>query len=100
MIRGSTSTFTLSLPSDASLFTEAEATFTQEGKCLLVKTTSDMTWRGDRTLSFALSESESLLFAADSIAELQLRLVTHDGKILLSHPKRLAIGRRLPEDAE
>ena len=101
MIRGSTPTFTLSLPTDPSVFVSAEATFVQDGRCLLVKTTGEMAGNAaDRTLSFALSESETLLFAAGSVAELQLRLVTEDGQILLSYPKRLAVGRRLPEDAE
>lgn len=98
MIRGSTPTFTCSLPADASLFTEIGVTFVQDGQELVSLTRDDLTASGT-SITFTLGEEQTLAFAAGVSAELQLRLVTAEGDIFLSLPKRLAVRRRLPEDA-
>ena len=99
MIRGSTPTFTCSLPADASLFVEIEVIFVQDGKEMIRLTKKDLTAAEGRGITFSLGEEQTLAFAAGVTAELQLRLVTSEGEIFLSLPKRLAVRRRISEDA-
>lgn len=97
MVRGSTPTFTCDLGTDSALFPSISATFVQEDTLTLLLPHDRMTLDGE-SVSFSLSEEETLAFAPGT-AELQLRVATEDGTILLSDIRRVAVRRRLPEDS-
>ncbi len=92
MIRGSTPTFTFLLPADASSYNGIDVNFTQSGSMVLLVPKSRLTAAG-RSVSFRMTEEESLLFTDAAPAEIQLRLALPDGGVLLSEIRRLAVRR-------
>lgn len=99
MRRGSTPTFTFSLPIDSSRFTDITASMVQNGKNILSLPSSRISKDG-KIISFKLTEKETFLFDEGSNAEIQLRAVENLGNILISDVKKIAITKKYPEDAQ
>lgn len=95
MTRGSTPTFIFTLPADVSSYTGIDIYFAQNGSVILDKTADSLTLSGS-TASFTMSETESLKFSASVPAEIQLRLVTGDGRIFISEIRRIAVLKKYP----
>ncbi len=98
MRRGSTPTFVFTLPADASCFTEIEILFMQDTREVLRVSRPSLTLKG-KEVSFVMSEMQSLAFAPSCNAEVQIRLVTEDGKVLISEIRTLPVRKKYPEDA-
>lgn len=98
MRRGSTPTFVFSLPADAACFTEIEILFMQDTREVLRVSRPSLTLKG-KEVSFVMTEEQSLAFAPSRIAEIQIRLATPDGMVLISEIRTLPIRKKYPEDA-
>lgn len=99
MRRGSTPTFTISLPLDSSRFKDITVSMVQNGKNILSLPFSRITKDANK-ISFKLTEDETLLFEEGSNAELQLRAVETLGNVLISDVNKIAITKKYPEDAQ
>ena len=95
MTRGSTPTFIFTLPADVSVYTGIDIYFAQNGEVILDRDITSLTLSGNE-VSFTMSEAESLKFAACVPAEIQIRLVTGDGKIFISEIRRIAVLKKYP----
>ena len=74
MYRGTTPTFSFSLPMDSSTITALNLCFAQQNTIVLEKTLADCTREGN-TLHVRLTEQETLLFdARKGMVEMQLRV--------------------------
>ncbi|MBQ7125112.1 MAG: hypothetical protein IJO00_01980 [Clostridia bacterium] len=98
MTRGSTPTFSFILPAHTSLFNEIEIFFVQNDSTVLTVTKNELDLK-DYEVSFFMTEENSLKFEASVPAEIQIRLVTNDGVILVSEIRRIAIRKKYPVDA-
>lgn len=95
MTRGSTPTFVFTLPSDTSVYSDIDIYFSQNGSVILDVTQAALTLSGNE-VSFTMTEEESLKFTASVPAEIQIRLVTRDGRIFISEIRRIAVLKRYP----
>lgn len=95
MTRGSTPTFVFTLPSDTSVYSDIDIYFAQNGSVILDVTQAALTLSGNE-VSFTMTEEESLKFTASVPAEIQIRLVTKDGRIFISEIRRIAVLKRYP----
>lgn len=95
MTRGSTPTFVFTLPSDTSVYSDIDIYFAQNGSVILDVTQAALTLSGNE-VSFTMTEEESLKFTASVPAEIQIRLVTRDGRIFISEIRRIAVLKRYP----
>ncbi len=97
MRRGTTPTFFFELPADATHFLTVEIVFVQDGKTVLTVDRSRLTANG-RQVSFRMTEEETLSFLPEVNAELQLRLITEEGQVLVSDIRTCPIRKKYPED--
>lgn len=95
MTRGSTPTFVFTLPSDTSVYSDIDIYFAQNGSVILDVTQDALTLSGNE-VSFTMTEEESLKFTASVPAEIQIRLVTRNGRIFISEIRRIAVLKRYP----
>lgn len=95
MTRGSTPTFIFALPADSAVYTAIDIYFVQNGSVVLDKQKGELTASGNE-VSFTMSEAESLKFTASVPAEIQIRLVTGEGRILISEIRKLAVLKKYP----
>lgn len=72
VVRGTTPTFTLTLPFNAEAITILSVAFAQNEKVLINKTLNDVLIAG-KQITITLTENETLLFEDKSEIELQLR---------------------------
>lgn len=98
MRRGSTPTFLFSLPAEASRFSVIEIVFVQNGETILTVERDALTLDGNK-VSFVMSEEDSMAFAPSINAEIQIRLVTEEGTILISEIRSFPVRPKYPEDA-
>ena len=98
MRRGSTPTFVFTLPIDSSYFSAITIVFVQDGREVMAVERPSLTLNG-KDISFVMSEEQSLAFAPSRNAEIQIRLVTPDGTVLVSDIRTLPIRKKYPEDA-
>ena len=78
--RGTTPTMRFTLPIDVSLVKVARITYAQNDRELYVKTTEDCTLEG-KTISHTLTQEETFRFDSESLAQVQLRLLTTGGVV-------------------
>ena len=95
MTRGSTPTFVFTLPADVSSYTDIDIYFAQNGSVVLDRAKDSLTLSGNE-VSFTMSEAESLKFTASVPAEIQIRLVSGEGKIFISEIRRIAVLKKDP----
>lgn len=94
MIRGSTPSFSFVLPSDASCYSTIDIHFVQNGNTVLSVSKESLTLNGNE-VSFTMSEADSLKFSDSVPAEIQLRLVSADGTVLVSEIRKIAVRKNL-----
>lgn len=99
MVRGSTPTFTVLLPIDVSNLSSLVFNFVQDGSRILSFGLERLATNG-KEVSFVLSEEETLAFSADSMAEMQIKLETVYGEIMLSDIRKILVKKKYPEDAK
>ncbi len=95
MRRGSTPTFCFTLPKEAESFSDIRITFVQNGTSILTAEKNELELRGKDAL-YLMSEENSLKFSDGQNAELQIRLVSSDGTVLLSEIKQFAVRKKHP----
>lgn len=83
MIRGTTPTHVFQLPIDAGTLKEVRITYKQHSKVVLEKTEADVTMEG-RTISFVLTQEESMRFESGVTVKLQVKVLTVNGTVLAS----------------
>lgn len=90
MIRGTTPTITMKLPTTVSVVTIKKATFTieQSGKCVIKRTFNDKTInKGEgNSVLVTLTQEESLLLSARNKAYVQLKAKLEDGTVVSHQP--------------
>ena len=97
MVKGSTPTFRLKLPVHTDIITDIQAIFVQENESSLTIENDRMTFDGFYA-SFTLEDWETLEFVPGIIADLQVTLMTSDGKTYVSDIKKVAVRKKYPED--
>lgn len=92
MIRGTTPTITLKLPTTVSVGTIEKATITieQSGKCV-VKKNAFSTSVGTNSVSVTLTQEESLSLSARNKALVQLKAKLNDGTVVSHLPMPMVV---------
>lgn len=83
--RGTTPAFGCTLDFGQANISVLWLTFSQGGAEKFTKTLPDLSWEG-RRFGFRLTQEETLMFKADELADVQLRLLLIDGTALGSKP--------------
>lgn len=96
MVKGSTPTFTITLPFDSSELSSLNASFAQDGRTVVTVGHERMYCDG-KTVGFTLTEKESLTLVSGTVAELQLRAEALSGDVLISKIKKIPVYKRNPE---
>ncbi len=96
MVKGSTPTFTVTLPFTVDELSSLSASFAQEGRTVAVIPHERMFLEGN-IASFTLTEEESLCFVSGTVAELQLKAVALSGDVLISKVKKLPVYKKNPD---
>lgn len=95
MIRGTTPTISMKLPSNVpvSAITSAMVSIKQVGrKEKIDKNLSEMTFdAGENTLMVKLSQAETLSLFAQKTTDLQLKVKMSDGTVLATYPMPIAV---------
>lgn len=84
MRKGTTPTFTFTLPFSTELLTKARVTF-EKGDQQLKKELNTADFDGD-TIKVQLTQEETFLFPCNSQVKVQLRVLTRNGEALASDP--------------
>ena len=83
MIRGTTPTHTFTLPIETSTIKEALVTYAQKENVLFEKSTEDCTM-SENKITVVLTQEETFKFDCKSSAQVQLRVLTTEGKAMAS----------------
>lgn len=81
MIRGTTPTQSFGLPVEGEAVKNIRITYKQDGETVLEKKYEDVKFEG-KEVKVDLSQEETLRFKADTLAKVQIRALTTDGKVL------------------
>lgn len=81
MIRGTTPTHTFELPFDVDQIKDIRITYAQQDKIALEKNKADCIMNG-KTVSVTLSQEDTYSFVAVGQVEVQVKILTVDGKVL------------------
>jgi hypothetical protein len=80
MIRGSTPTHTFDIPIDTSLIKEVKIIYAQADKQVFCKRTGDCVFDGTK-IKTTLTQEETFMFDCTKMVQIQLRVLTLDGKV-------------------
>jgi len=94
---GTTPTHQFILPFDADSISAIEITYCQNRQVILQKYKKDCTIEGN-TVSVTLSQEETFHFRGDTKVEIQIRVVTDDGKVCSSDVIYVNCGRCLSSE--
>lgn len=83
MRRGTTPTHIFTLPFDTGMVANVRITYTQNGRVVLNKTKEDASLIG-KTITLKLTQADTLSFSDRSNVEIQLKVKTTEGKVLVS----------------
>lgn len=83
MIRGTTPTHIFQLPIDTGTLKKVRITYKQHSKVVLEKTEADVDMEGS-TISFVLTQEESMRFQIGVSVKLQVKVLTVNGAVLAS----------------
>ena len=97
MVRGSTPTFRLKLPVHTDIISDVQAYLVQENEASITVEHDRMALDGYYA-SFTLEDWETLELVPNVVADLQITVVTTDGKIYVSEIKKVAVRKKYPED--
>lgn len=97
MRRGTAPTHTFTLPLDANAIKTVQVAYAQAGRVVLTKQTPDIIMDGN-SLSYKLTQQETLLFDASERVEIQVRLLTAGGDALASGIISIGVERILNDE--
>lgn len=83
MRKGGTPTHTFNLGIDTSLIKEVKITYSQDGKVILTKKSSDCQIEEGKVVT-KLSQEDTFLFDGSKFVNIQLRVLTLEGDVLPS----------------
>ena len=89
MIRGTTPTHYFYLPFGREIVASLDICYAQKDKPVLVKSLTDCTYEGN-TVSVKLKPEDTLLFTAHRCVEVQVRVHTLGGEVLMSDVVRVS----------
>lgn len=97
MRRGTTPTFIFEFPFNVESAQAVHIAFAQNGETVLTKEDDDCTLSRN-TVSVQLTQSETFMFAEDSIIEVQARVLTADAQAVSSDVVYIKCKQSLTED--
>ena len=97
MRRGSTPTHTFTLPFNTEVIEKLRITYKQQGDTVLTKTEKDVEL-SEKTIVCELTQEDTLSFLEKVIVEIQLKILTKNGKVYPSDIYRVSPGRVLDEE--
>lgn len=89
---GTTPDQSFTLPIDTSLVKKARVVYAQRDVVIVVREGDDLQMEGNE-ISFRLTQEETLRFKSDSQVDIQLRVLTHDGKVPWIKPVTVSVER-------
>lgn len=89
MIRGTTPTHIFNLPFDTSLLKIVKISYAQDGVLVLQKHNSDCVLEGN-TVKTTLTQEDTFLFEYNKNVQIQIRVLTNDGKALAGQIQTVA----------
>lgn len=97
MIRGTTPTHIFKVPLDPSTLTAALISYAQNDQVVLEKKLNACTL-GDGSISVTLTQEETLLFDCHLPVQVQLRVLTADGRALATRVRHVSVDKCLSEE--
>ena len=97
MRRGTTPTHTFTLPFDPSMIEKLRIVYVQMGQVVLTKTEADAEIK-ENTVSVHLTEAETLSFQCKQNVDIQLKVSTGSGDVLVSDIITVSVSRCLCEE--
>lgn len=97
MIKGTTPTYTFTLPFDTSIVNKVKITYAQDDVTTLEKYTTDCTLN-DETISVTLTQEDTFLFDCKKPLEIQIRILTSGGDVIASVPQTIGISKCLDNE--
>lgn len=94
---GTTPTHTLTLPFDTETIAKVRVTYAQRDVIVLEKTEDDCRLEGNAII-VELSQEETLKFDVHEYVKLQAKVLTKEGKTLVSNKVRLSVGDALNKE--
>lgn len=100
MIKGTTPTLHYNLPFETDVIKSAEIVidYVDANKRIQIVKTLDDCVLGDKCISTALTQEETIQLPAPSTVELQLRILTIDELVLATEIQKVSVKRLLKED--
>lgn len=96
MIRGTTPTFTFTLPASVGNYKRIEIYVSQFGNLKITKTEKDCTLEGN-TVKCVLTQDETLKLIGNEYADVQIRVLTNANEALASIVYRVKVNKLLTE---
>ena len=97
MRRGTTPTHTFTLPFDPSMIEKLRIVYVQMGQVVLTKTEEDIKITGN-DVSVRLAESDTLKLKCKQNVDIQLKVLTKGGDVLVSDIYTVSVSRCLCEE--
>lgn len=97
MIRGTTPTHVFTLPFNVDLIKEVKIIYSQGGKKVLTKCKADCTLN-DNDITLTLTQEETLKFSCLNDVEIQLKILTHADKVIVSQIEAVDVERCLDSE--
>lgn len=97
MRRASTPLHEFEIPIDPTTISKIKLTYSQDDKIVLEKSKDDLTNTGDEWWRIELTQEETNLFKSD-LAEVQIRVLTNEGKSIPSQIMKIYVGPVLNDE--
>ena len=97
MTRGTTPTHTFRLPFDGSMVAEAMVIYAQNDVEVFHKDTYDCTVKGN-TIKVTLDQEDTLMLSHSSNVQIQLKVKTTEGVVLVSVPNVISVQKCLNDE--
>lgn len=97
MIRGTTPTHTYTLPFEVSTIKEVKIIYSQADEIVFCKKTEDCSLNG-RTVTTTLTQEETFMLDCKKMVQIQIRVLTLDGKAIASNILNVAVKKCLDDE--
>ena len=97
MIQGTTPTHTFTLPFDVSMIDKVRIIYAQNDTPVVTKNTEDCKLEGNDVF-VVLTQEDTFAFDHNEHVEIQIRLLTTEGKAIASHVKRIDCAKCLENE--
>ena len=97
MLRGTTPTHNFDVDIDTAIIKELKITYSQKDIEVLSKKMRDCTILQNRIVT-RLSQEDTFLFECNQVVNIQMRVLTTSGDVLISEIMRMSVGRCLDDE--